>query len=131
MPEAGLVELQDIRGTGGALVVAEQPNLPFAAARLFLLTDVPAGELRGTHAHRQCEQFLIAVRGVIECTVDDGSTTTSYVLDRPSIGLYMPAMTWGGQRYGADAILAVLASHPYEQRDYIEDYDEFVALARS
>lgn len=140
VPESGelsvrgvrLVELTDITAENGSLVVGEYPRqLPFTVERIFTLFDIPRGEVRGTHAHRECEQFLICVRGSVTALVDDGSRREEVVLDHPSIGLYMPALTWGTQReYSADAVLVVLASLPYDADDYVHDYEEFQALAR-
>lgn len=126
-------ELQEITGTNGRLVVAEQPAcLPFAANRIFTLMDIPQAEMRGTHAHRQCEQFLICVRGSVTAVVDDGALSKELILNRPTVGLYMPALTWGAQyNYSPDAVLVVLASDPYDAADYIEDYNEFLALVRA
>lgn len=125
-----LIELTSITGDNGSLIVGEAPtSLPFVASRIFTLLDIPAGEIRGTHAHRECEQFLICMRGSVTAIVDDGRTRSEVVLDRPSLGLYMPALTWGTQyEYSADAVLVVLASHPYDADDYIHDFDEFTAL---
>jgi UDP-2-acetamido-3-amino-2,3-dideoxy-glucuronate N-acetyltransferase len=127
------IELQEIVAANGRLVVAEQPTgLPFAATRIFTLMDIPGAETRGTHAHRQCEQLLICMRGSVNAAVDDGTTREELILDRPTVGLYMPALTWGGQyNYSSDAILVVLASDPYDADDYIEDYSEFLALAKT
>jgi hypothetical protein len=131
--QSGLVELQNIVGDNGSLVVAEiGKQLPFAAARIFTLFDISKGEVRGTHAHRECEQFLICLRGSVVALTDDGTSRQEHLLDRPSLGLYMPALTWGTQdRYSADAILLVLASQPYDADDYIHDYEEFRALVAS
>ena len=125
-----LIELNVIAGDSGMLVVGQHPEqLAFAAKRIFTLSQIPAGEVRGTHAHRQCEQFLVCQRGSVTAVVDDGVSREEHVLDRPSLGLYMPALTWGTQyRYSADAILLVLASEPYDADDYIHDYDEFIGL---
>ncbi len=130
-PPAGLVELKAVVDAKGSLVVAEiADQLPFSAARVFVISGVPEGEPRGIHAHRRCEQFLICVNGSVKAMVDDGDRRRVLTLDRPSLGLYMPALTWGTQYdYSPDAVLVVLASHPYDAGDYIHDYDEFVALA--
>ncbi len=125
-----LVELQKIIAENGSLIVGEVPaSLPFTASRIFTLLDIPEGEARGIHAHRRCEQFLICMRGSVTAVIDDGTLRQEVVLDRPSLGLYMPALTWGTQyAYSADAILVVLASEPYDKQDYVEDYDEFLEL---
>lgn len=125
-----LVELRTIMNEHGSLIVGEQPGeLPFVAARIFTLLDIPHGEVRGIHAHRECEQFLICMRGAVTALIDDGEVRQEVRLDRPSLGLYMPALTWGTQHeYTDDAVLVVLASHPYEADDYIHEYEEFTAL---
>ena len=121
------VAVSEARGT---LIAAEQfTHVPFDIARIFLVSDVPAGELRGAHAHFRGEQFLICVSGSIDAVADDGETRTVYHLDSPTQGLYLPAFTWGGQlNHSPDAVLLVLASEPYDDADYIHDYDEFSAL---
>ena len=126
-----LVELTSIVAENGSLVVGEHPRqLPFAVERIFTLFAVPEGEVRGTHAHRACEQFLICQRGSVTAVVDDGVHREEVVLDQPHLGLYMPALTWGTQyRYSPDAVLLVLASDRYDADDYIHDYEEFKALS--
>lgn len=126
-----LVELQEIVGENGTVIVGEVPDmLPFTAKRVFTLHNVPSSEARGTHAHRKCEQFLMCVSGSVIALVDDGSRRQEVLLDRPSLGLYMPALTWGTQHnYSSDAVLVVLASDPYDADDYIHDYSEFQRLS--
>lgn len=128
-----LIELTDITAENGTLIVGQHPDqLPFAVERIFTLLGVPSSEVRGTHAHRECHQVLICMAGSVSAVVDDGTATEEVVLDRPSVGLYMPPLTWGKQyRYSSDAVLLVLASHPYDAHDYIHDYDEFLRLAAS
>jgi UDP-2-acetamido-3-amino-2,3-dideoxy-glucuronate N-acetyltransferase len=125
-----LLELPKISSDNGSLIVAELgAGLPFAAARIFTLFGIPSGEARGIHAHRSCEQFLICMTGSVSAVVDDGTARQEFLLDRPTLGLYMPALTWGTQyNYSADAMLVVLASETYDAGDYLEDYDEFVAI---
>ncbi|MEO8453633.1 MAG: FdtA/QdtA family cupin domain-containing protein [Sphingomicrobium sp.] len=102
-------------------------GLPFAPARYFLVYDVPAGEARGGHAHRSCEQYMVAVSGTVSVTLDDGASRTGHTLDRPDLGLHVPAGIWGEQRYlTGDARLLVLASERYDAADYINDYQQFL-----
>jgi len=126
-----LIALREIAADNGTLVVGEVPaSLPFVVRRFFALYGIPAGEARGTHAHRECEQFLVCVRGSVTALVDDGTTQREIVLDRPDLGLYMPPLTWGTQSdYSSDALLLVFASHEYSAADYVEDYQEFLTLA--
>lgn len=114
----------------GDLSVGEfERDIPFVPKRYFMVFDVPSEETRGEHAHRECHQFLICVRGRCAVIVDDGVRRRELVLDHLSIGLYLPPMTWGTQyKYSKDAVLMVFASHHYEATDYIRNYDDFVRL---
>jgi acetyltransferase-like isoleucine patch superfamily enzyme/dTDP-4-dehydrorhamnose 3,5-epimerase-like enzyme len=116
-----LPAFEDIRGR---LVAAEMAQvLPFTPARFFLVHAVPSAEVRGEHAHRCCEQFLVCVKGSVHVVVDDGSTRQEIVLDRPEIGIHVKPLVWGTQyKYSEDAVLLVFASQPYDPNDYIRDY---------
>jgi acetyltransferase-like isoleucine patch superfamily enzyme len=124
---ASLHELRVTKDLRGELSVGEfERELPFAPKRYFLVFNVPSREIRGEHAHRKCDQFLICVRGSCGILLDDGNNRRELTLDRPSHGVYMPAMIWGTQyRYSPDAVLLVFASHYYDPDDYIRSYDEF------
>lgn len=124
--------LPRFRDARGSLTVGEfARSIPFAVERYFLVFDVPGVEVRGEHAHKECHQFLICVKGTISVVADDGRAREEFVLDTPDRGLYLPPMTWGIQyKYSPDAVLLVFASHLYDAADYIRDYDEFVRLAR-
>jgi acetyltransferase-like isoleucine patch superfamily enzyme/dTDP-4-dehydrorhamnose 3,5-epimerase-like enzyme len=126
-----LHELPLVRDMRGNLSVGEfGRHVPFPARRYFMVFDVPTEDVRGEHAHRECEQFLLCVRGRCRVVVDDGSVRAELALDRPNLGLYIPPMVWGTQyQYSADALLLVFASHHYDPKDYIRDYREFVVAA--
>jgi UDP-2-acetamido-3-amino-2,3-dideoxy-glucuronate N-acetyltransferase len=117
----------DLRGD---LTVGNFPDeVPFTPRRFFVVFNVPGQNARGAHAHHVCEQFLIAVRGSVSVVWDDGQSRGEVTLDHPSIGLYLPPMTWGIQyKHSADAVLMVFASHPYDASDYIRDYDDFLRV---
>jgi len=125
-----LVELSRFEDHRGNLIVGElDEHLPFVVERFFFISNVPQGEPRGIHAHKECHQFLVCVAGSLKAMLDDGDTRTVVTLDRPNLGLHMPPLTWGAQYdYSSDAVLLVLASHPYEADDYIHDYDEFLSI---
>lgn len=100
--------------------------LPFAPQRYFVVFDVPAGQVRGQHAHRECHQVLVCLRGSVTVRSDDGLSAEEWQLDGPALGLYLPPMVWAAQlNFSADAMLLVLASHSYDEAEYIRDYDEF------
>ena len=128
-PLTPLKVASDLRGS---LAAVEFDSLPFAPQRFFTVFGVPSKDVRGQHAHRRCEQFLVCLAGSVTCLIDDGERRQTYVLDRPGVGLYAPAMTWGAQfGYSKDAVLGVFASLPYDAEDYIRDYDTFLTeLAR-
>ncbi|NYE64102.1 serine acetyltransferase [Duganella sp. 1224] len=122
--------LQDPRGD---LSVGEfEKEIPFLPKRYFLVLNVPSDKTRGEHAHRECHQFLICVKGSCAVVVDDLEQRCEVQLDSPDVGVYLPPMTWGIQyKYSSDAVLLVFASHYYEAGDYIRDYDAFVAEKRA
>lgn len=117
----------DIRGS---LTVGEfDRSIPFPVKRYFIVFDVPSMETRGEHAHRECHQFLICVRGSCAVVADDGAHRQEFLLDRPDVGVHLPPMVWGIQyKYSADAVLLVYASHYYDSTDYIRNYAEFCQL---
>lgn len=125
---AATIALRRADDLRGSLVSTElDDDLPFRPARYFTVFDVPTLDVRGAHAHRKCEQFLVSLSGSVTCVVDDGLQRQEIVLDRPDLGLYMPAMVWGTQyRYSANAVLGVFASLPYDSDDYIRDYETFL-----
>jgi UDP-2-acetamido-3-amino-2,3-dideoxy-glucuronate N-acetyltransferase len=125
--------LKSIPDMRGCLTVGEfEREIPFVPKRYFLVYDVPTEEVRGEHAHFECRQFLVAVKGSVHVVADDGDKREEFILDRPSTGLYLPPMTWGIQyKYSADAVLLVFASEAYDASDYIRDYSRFLELVRS
>lgn len=123
-------ELPRIADMRGSLSVGEfERSIPFAAKRYFLVFDVPSSEIRGEHAHCVCHQFLICIKGRCTVVADDGKQRSEFLLDRPNLGIFLPAMTWGIQyKYSSDAVLLVFASEYYDANDYIRDYSEFIKL---
>ena len=116
--------IPDLRGN---LTVGEfDRQVPFKPLRYFIVFGVPNREIRGEHAHRECHQFLICLRGSCAVVADDGQHKVEVGLDSPDRGLYLPPMTWGIQyKYSSDAMLMVFASHYYDSADYIRDYAQF------
>lgn len=120
-------KILDLRGN---LTVGEfGRTAPFEPKRYFLVFGVPNAEIRGEHAHRECKQFLICTHGRCSVLADDGHQREEFLLDDPSIGLYLPPLTWGVQyKYSPDAVLLVFASHFYDSAEYIRSYQEFQTL---
>jgi dTDP-4-dehydrorhamnose 3,5-epimerase-like enzyme len=122
-----------VRDMRGDLSVGEfSKEIPFEPKRYFLVFNVPSEKTRGEHAHHNCHQFLICVKGSCSVVVDDGQKRAEVALDSPHKGIYLPPLTWGTQyKYSSDAVLLVFASDYYEAEDYIRDYSEFIDIARS
>lgn len=119
-----LLDVVDMRGHLSVVETGQQ--LRFEPKRLFFVYDVPSAELRGQHAHKECHQFLVCMRGSISVLVDDGSNRQEIKLNQPALGLYIEPGVWATQyNYSSDAVLAVLASHPYDEQDYIRNYDDY------
>jgi UDP-2-acetamido-3-amino-2,3-dideoxy-glucuronate N-acetyltransferase len=130
---AQLRKLTKIADPRGDLVAGEwEKELPFVPQRFFMVHHVPDRRVRGQHAHRQCHQFLICLRGEVTVLLDDGTARQEVRLDDPRQGLHVPPMLWAVQyRYSEEAMLLVLASHPYEADDYIRDYDVYLKESRA
>jgi len=120
---------KDLRGN----LIAEELNkdFPFIPKRFFLVYDVPNKKIRGEHAHKTCEQFLICIKGKITVLIDNGKERNQVELDSPEKGLYIPPMIWGTQyNYSEDAVLLCFASKAYDNSDYIRDYSEYLTLVK-
>ena len=106
-------------------------HLPFDIARVYYLYDIPGGETRGGHAHKRLEQLMIAAMGSFDVILDDGERRQTVHLDRAYFGLYIPRLVWRELvNFSSGAICLVFASLPYEEGEYIRDYDEFLACGR-
>lgn len=112
---------------GDLNVLELERSVPFSVKRIFYTYNVPSMSVRGEHAHKECDQFLVSLAGSVNVIVDDGVTREEFVLNSPSTGLYLPAGCWGIQyKHTDDNVLLVFASLPYDEKDYIRNYDEFL-----
>lgn len=120
---------KEIRDLRGCLSVGEySSSLPFVPRRYYVIYGVPSREVRGEHAHKTLHQFMVCLAGQCALIVDDGEHREEILLDNPAVGVYRPPMIWGVQyKFSPDAVLLVLASHPYDADDYIRDYDQYLA----
>lgn len=112
---------------GNLTWVERNKNVPFDIQRVFYLYDIPGGEARGAHAHRQCHQFLIAASGAFEVVLDDGVNKRTVMLNRPFCGLHIPPGIWAAEQgFSSGSVCLVLASETYDESDYIRDYNDFI-----
>lgn len=127
-----VIELPRIQHRSGNITpIQGTENVPFHTQRVFYLYDIPGGESRGAHAHKECHQFLIAASGSFEILLDDGINKRLVSLNRPYFGLHIPPKIWASElNFSSGAICLVLASHKYNENDYIRDYSEFINLIK-
>lgn len=112
---------------GNLTVVENGVTLPFDVKRVYYLYDVPGGENRGAHAHKELSQLIVAASGSFTVTLDDGNSKRSFFLNRPYQGLYVKPGLWRDLvDFSSGAVCMVLASDVYKQEDYIRDYKDFV-----
>jgi UDP-2-acetamido-3-amino-2,3-dideoxy-glucuronate N-acetyltransferase len=130
--DVAIYQIRNYEDLRGQIAVAEfAEDLPFMPQRQFFVYGVPNYKVRGEHAHFLCDQFLLAIHGSLSVVVDNGWQSKEVRLDSPSIGLFLPKMTWGIQyKFSENTVLAVFASHPYDAKDYIRDYQEFLTIVR-
>ena len=111
---------------GNLSVVENGITLPFDVKRVYYIYDVPGGESRGAHAHKQLRQLLIAIGGSFTVNVDDGIENKSFLLDNPYKGLLVEAGEWSSEDYfSPGAVCLVLCDDHYDENDYIRNYDDF------
>lgn len=125
-----IIDLRKIHDARGNLTPIEgNSDVPFDIKRVYYLYDVPGGESRGAHAHKQLFQLIIAASGSFSVTLDDGTNRKSFNLNRSYYGLLVVPGIWRElDDFSSGAVLLCLASEHYEAADYIRDYDEFLKL---
>lgn len=129
MKELGkIIELTKIVDPRGNLTVVEGlKDVPFEIKRAYWVYDVPGGEHRGGHAHRQCREFIVALSGSFSVTLDDGKRRQSFLLNHPYQGLLVDTNVWRTlDDFSSGAVCMVLASDPFDESDYLRDYNEFL-----
>jgi hypothetical protein len=124
-----IIDLPKIVDPRGNLTVAEQlKDIPFQVSRVYWVHDVPSGESRGGHAHKHCREFIIAASGSFTVTVDDGSECHDFHLNHPYQGLLVNTDLWRTlEDFSSGAVCLVLAEDPFDEEDYIRDYDEYIS----
>ena len=127
-----IIELPKITDPRGNLTVGEgADSVPFDIKRAYWVYDVPAGESRGGHAHKQLYQLVIALSGAFHVTLDNGEERKTILLNHPWQGLLIEPCTWRTlDDFSSGAVCLVLASEHYDESDYIYDFDEFLTYCK-
>ena len=113
--------------TGNITVIENGKTIPFDVKRVYYLYDIPGGESRGAHAHKELKQLIIAASGSFEVTLDDGNVKRTFTLNRPYQGLLVVPGIWRElNNFSSGAVCLVMASLPYDEKDYIREYDHFI-----
>lgn len=128
MIEPKIIDLSRIYDHRGNLSVVEEfKDIPFDIKRVYWLYDVPGGECRGGHSHREQSEFIVAANGSFHVNVDNGSQKYSFFLNHPYKGLFLPPGLWRTlDDFSSGAVCLVLASDFFSEEDYIRDYPEFL-----
>jgi len=127
-----LIDIPKIEDPRGNLAVIEKDVIPYDVKRTYYLFDVPSGAYRGGHAHKECLELLIAVSGSFEVALDNGKEKQHVMLNNPTKGLLIPINMWRElENFSSGAVCLVLASHTFDEGDYIRDYDTFKALVNA
>lgn len=128
-----IIELGKHHHINGNLSVVENgEQVPFDIKRVYYLYDVPSGEERGGHAHKQLRQFIVAVSGSFDVIIDDGVQQRSVTLNRPYRGLLIVPGIWRViNNFSSGAVCLVMASDHYDEDDYVRNYDDFKQLTSS
>jgi hypothetical protein len=126
--DCNLIHLNRIQSRRGNLTpVTNMVDIPFAVKRIYYLYDIPGGESRGAHAHKELHQLIIAASGSFDVTLDDGNNKKTIFLSRPYMGLHIYPGLWRDlSNFSSGAICLVLASEFYNSLDYIREYNDFL-----
>lgn len=133
MAGVDLVKFKTAKDLRGDLLAVElDKQIPFDVRRMFYVMNVPSHHMRGEHAHHECHQLLVCLKGKITVTADNGNARQEWILDGPQVGLHLHPLIWAAQwNYSPDAVLAVFASHSYDPKDYIRDYEDYLRTVAS
>jgi hypothetical protein len=125
--DCNIIHLRRIHNRAGNITPVENNiHVPFDVKRVYYLYDIPGGESRAAHGHKQLEQFIVAASGSFDLTIDDGINKKTVQLNRPYMGLHVKPGIWRDiSNFSSGAICLVLASMLYTEEDYLRDYSDF------
>jgi len=123
------IHIPKITDPRGNLAVIEGDTLPYQIERVYYLHDVPSGAYRGGHSHKECKELLVAISGSFEVILDDGINKQRVMLNNPTRGILIDVDIWRElENFSSGAVCLVLASHGFNEDDYVRDYDDFIKL---
>lgn len=127
-----LISIPKIEDPRGNLSIIEEfKQIPFKIERSYWIYDVPGGQIRGGHAFKIQTELIVALSGSFDITVDNGIKKESYTLNRSYYGLYVPAGMWRQmENFSTNSLALVLSSTPFDENDYIRDYQEFLSTIK-
>ncbi|GAB4290243.1 MAG: FdtA/QdtA family cupin domain-containing protein [Marinilabiliales bacterium] len=130
--KAFIIQLPKIEDPRGNLTfIEEQNHIPFKIKRVYWIYDVPGGEIRGSHAYKMLQEFIVALSGSFDVVLHDGKNEMKFSLNRSYYGLYVPQLYWRRlENFSTNTVCLILASDFYNEKDYIRDFDEFVKMVR-
>lgn len=128
LEDCRIIELPKIHNPQGNLTFVESNSqIPFNIQRVYHVYDVPGGAERGGHAHKELHQFIVAMSGSFDITLDDGKNKTKFHLARSYYGLYVCPMIWREiDNFSSGSVLMCLASEKYSEEDYYRQYEDFM-----
>jgi len=116
---------------GNLSFISEEDQIPFKIARTYWIYDVPGGEVRGAHAYKSLQEFVVALSGSFDVVLHDGKQEHRFHLNRSYYGLYVPKMYWRSmENFSTNSVAMVLADKVYEENEYIRDFETFQSLIK-
>lgn len=124
-----LPKFEDPRGN--LTFIEQKKQIPFIIKRVYWIYDVPGGEIRGGHAYKKNQEFIVALSGSFDVIIKDGKKRKKISLNRSYYGLYVPQMLWRHlENFSTNALCLILASEKYSENDYIRDWNEFKEISK-
>lgn len=126
--EAKIINLPKFEDPRGNLsFIEEEKHIPFKIERTYWIYDVPGGQVRGGHAFKKQQGFIVALSGSFDVVVDNGVLKQTFSLNRSYYGLYIPfGLWWQMENFSTNSLGLVISSTPFNEEDYIRDYNEFL-----
>jgi hypothetical protein len=130
--DCSVIDITKVHNQSGNITVIENlKNIPFEVKRVYYLYDIPGGEARGGHAHYELEQYIIAASGSFDVILSDGRNRKIVTLNRPNFALHVVPALWRElDNFSSGSVCLVLASHKYDESDYIRDHSEYIKMKK-